>query len=74
MTVADSYQAMVEDRPYRAALPKQFAFEQLIAGAGTQFDPAVVAAFLRAQGVTVPESIEEPLNLTQEPIPITHTS
>ncbi|HZQ07846.1 MAG TPA: HD-GYP domain-containing protein [Anaerolineae bacterium] len=74
LAVADSYQAMVEDRPYRQALSKQFAFEQLIAGAGTQFDPAVVAAFLRAQGVMVPKAMLESVSGSQEVIPVMDTA
>ena len=70
LAVADSYQAMVEERPYRQALTQQFAFEQLIAGAGTQFDPTVVAAFLRAHGATVPEAIREAIAGSHEGIPV----
>jgi HD-GYP domain-containing protein (c-di-GMP phosphodiesterase class II) len=44
--VADSYSAMVSDRPYRAALPLKVAKGELRRCAGTQFDPEVVAVFL----------------------------
>jgi HD-GYP domain-containing protein (c-di-GMP phosphodiesterase class II) len=37
---------MRSDRPYRAALPVPKARAELRAGAGSQFDPAVVEAFL----------------------------
>jgi diguanylate cyclase (GGDEF)-like protein/putative nucleotidyltransferase with HDIG domain len=53
--VVDAYHAMVSDRPYRKAMPLEDARTELRAHAGTQFDPAVVAAFLRvltAQGAT----------------------
>ena len=43
--VCDSWHAMTSDRPYRAALPEIEAVTRLRAGAGTQFDPAVVEAF-----------------------------
>ena len=44
VAVADAYGAMTTDRPYRkACLPEQ-ALEELRRGAGTQFDPHVVAA------------------------------
>jgi putative nucleotidyltransferase with HDIG domain len=46
ITVADSYDAMTSDRPYRKALPHEVALIELERGAGTQFDPAVVQAFL----------------------------
>jgi HD-GYP domain-containing protein (c-di-GMP phosphodiesterase class II) len=43
--VADAYNAMTSDRPYRKAMPTTVAASRLRAAAGTQFDPAVVAAF-----------------------------
>ncbi len=48
--VADSYDAMISDRPYRKAMPKDEAFKEIIMGAGSQFDPVVVAAFLKIEG------------------------
>jgi diguanylate cyclase (GGDEF)-like protein len=42
----DAYHAMTTDRPYRKALDVAEARQQLEEGAGTQFDPAVVAALL----------------------------
>jgi hypothetical protein len=47
ISVADSYQAMTEERPYRHALSRDEAVSALVAGSGTQFDPKVVDAFLR---------------------------
>ena len=44
--VADAFEAMTSDRPYRAALPREDAIEELRRCAGTQFDPAVVDALL----------------------------
>lgn len=44
--VADAYDAMVTDRPYRKGLGRSEALEVLHANAGTQFDPQVVEAFL----------------------------
>ena len=38
---------MTTNRPYRAALPHDQAIGELVANAGTQFDPDVVAAMLR---------------------------
>jgi diguanylate cyclase (GGDEF)-like protein len=48
LAVADSYEAMIADRPYRAGMPPEQAREELLRCAGTQFDPNVVSAFLRA--------------------------
>jgi HD-GYP domain-containing protein (c-di-GMP phosphodiesterase class II) len=45
--VCDAYNAMTTTRPYRAALPHEQAVAELVTNAGTQFDPAVVAAMLR---------------------------
>jgi HD-GYP domain-containing protein (c-di-GMP phosphodiesterase class II) len=38
---------MRTDRPYRRAMPFEDACKELEDGAGSQFDPDVVAAFLR---------------------------
>jgi diguanylate cyclase (GGDEF)-like protein len=48
LAVADAYEAMTADRPYRAALSHDAARAELEACAGAQFDPEVVDAFLRA--------------------------
>ena len=42
VTVADSYDAMTSDRPYRRRLSQATAVERLRAAAGIQFDPSVV--------------------------------
>jgi putative nucleotidyltransferase with HDIG domain len=46
VTVADSYDAMTADRPYRKAMSKSKAIEQLIKGKGAQFHPDVVDVFV----------------------------
>ena len=48
LSVADSYEAMIADRPYRAGMAPDAAREELERCSGTQFDPTVVTAFLRA--------------------------
>jgi diguanylate cyclase (GGDEF)-like protein len=45
--VVDAWHAMTSDRPYRAAMAFEEARAEILAHAGTQFDPAVVAALLR---------------------------
>lgn len=45
--VADAYDSMVTDRPYRKRLSQEEATRQLSQGRGTQFDPVVVDAFLK---------------------------
>ena len=46
MAVADAYSAMTTDRPYRKGMPPQKAKQILEEGAGTQWDPECVRAFL----------------------------
>lgn len=47
ISVADAYQAMTEDRPYRRALTQSNAIARLEEGSGTQFDPRVVQVFVQ---------------------------
>lgn len=49
VAVADAFDAMTSDRPYRAAMPLERALGELQTAAGTHFDPTCVAAFLRAR-------------------------
>lgn len=44
--ICDAYNAMTEGRPYRAAMSRERALEELRAGSGTQFDPDLVRAFV----------------------------
>ncbi|HPE68601.1 MAG TPA: HD domain-containing protein [Thermotogota bacterium] len=46
ISVADAYDAMTSDRPYRNALPEDIALSEIQKHRGTQFDPQVVDAFL----------------------------
>jgi two-component system cell cycle response regulator len=47
VAVCDAYEAMTTDRAYRRALPRETAYAELRATAGTQFDPEVVETFIR---------------------------
>lgn len=49
VTVADAFDAMTSDRPYRAKRPVDAALEEILKNAKTQFDPAIAAKF-----VTIP--------------------
>jgi len=51
LAVADAYEAMTADRPYRRALSDEQAVAELKRCAGTQFDPMLVKAFLSALGL-----------------------
>jgi HD-GYP domain-containing protein (c-di-GMP phosphodiesterase class II) len=46
VSIADAFDAMTSDRPYRKGLPLGRAFAEISAGSGSQFDPRCVAAFL----------------------------
>jgi HD domain len=58
---ADAFNAMTTGRPYRAALSREKALEQLAAGAGTQFDPRVAAAVavVVESGQPIPDAADE---------------
>ena len=47
IAVADAYDAMTTDRPYRKGMPPWDAFQEIVAKTGKQFDPEVVEAFKR---------------------------
>ncbi len=49
VAVIDAWDAMTSDRPYRKALGRDIATAELKRGAGTQFDPKVVDAFLKLE-------------------------
>ncbi|MBX3427630.1 MAG: response regulator [Pirellulales bacterium] len=49
MAVADVYDALTTKRVYKEAMPHSEAKEIVLAGAGTQFDPVVVEAFLESE-------------------------
>ena len=46
IAVADSWDAMTSDRPYRRAMKRAVAVQEIRRNAGTQFDPQVVRVFL----------------------------
>ncbi len=49
VAVADTFDAMTTDRPYRVGLTSEEAFAEIDKGIGVQFDPECAAAFLRAR-------------------------
>ncbi len=62
IAVADTFDAMTSDRPYRVANSKREALAEIARCAGTQFDPVVAAALLRA--------FASPDNVTDAPLTI----
>ncbi len=47
IAIADVYEALVSNRPYRRAYPKARAIKIIREGSGTQFDPDIVKIFLK---------------------------
>ncbi|MBN2407872.1 MAG: response regulator [Elusimicrobia bacterium] len=48
LAVADAFDAMTSDRPYRKALTREEALEKIVRARGIQFDPEIVDALVRA--------------------------
>jgi putative nucleotidyltransferase with HDIG domain len=57
IAVVDSFDAMTSDRPYRRALSRRESLARIADGAGTQWDPRIVPAFLTmmAEGALLPD-------------------
>lgn len=53
IAVCDAFDAMTAVRSYRPAWTRERAIQELIARAGTQFDPEVVSAFISITGVRI---------------------
>lgn len=47
IAIADVYQALISDRPYRKAYSKEESIKMIKEGTGTQFDPRIVCVFLK---------------------------
>jgi putative nucleotidyltransferase with HDIG domain len=55
VAVADAFDAMTSNRPYREGMPAEAAFGEVEKQAGQQFDPRFAAAFLEIRGRIVEE-------------------
>ena len=55
--VADSFDAMTSDRPYRSAMPIEDAFDELRRNSGSQFWPVAVEAFEKTPGELIEETV-----------------
>lgn len=65
ISIADSFDAMTADRPYRKGLSVDDAVERLKAGMGTQYDPKLCAIFIRTL-------IDDKVYVPREPPPELH--
>jgi response regulator RpfG family c-di-GMP phosphodiesterase/signal transduction histidine kinase len=54
MTIADTYDSITSERPYRKASSHRYAVKEIISCSGTQFDPEVVENFLEIAGTFAP--------------------
>lgn len=65
LAVADSYDAMTSDRPYRKGMPHDIAIKELLRCCNTQFDPDLVEAFLQTEtgktGIIPDITLDQPL-------------
>jgi putative two-component system response regulator len=61
IAVADAFDAMTTNRPYRAALSREDAFSELRRCSGSQFDPQCVDALERSVDVIEGELAAEAL-------------
>ncbi|MFO0976677.1 MAG: diguanylate cyclase [Planctomycetaceae bacterium] len=73
LAIADAYDSMISDAPYRRRKTRSEAFEELRRCAGTQFDPELVERFIAAvrsrsaDRMDVPEvSVDIALNIGQQ--------
>jgi len=65
LIVADSFDAMTTDRPYRAGLSHEAALTEIERNAGTQFHPTVARAFVAVQRGVDPSTVLSPAELDE---------
>ncbi|MBI2764165.1 MAG: diguanylate cyclase [Chloroflexi bacterium] len=56
VAIADAYDAMIQDRPYKRKISHEAAVDELRRHAGTQFDPDLVEIFCDIYGTHAPEA------------------
>ena len=69
--VVDAYDAITSDRPYRKAMPHQYALEEIRRNTGTQFDLQVVEAFLR---VGMSDLIRDKDTVREHAVPLSYAA
>jgi len=60
MAVADTYDAITSERPYRGAESHNYAMKEIIRSSGSHFDPEVVQTFIEIANVLLKEETEKP--------------
>jgi len=73
IAVADSFDAMTYDRPYRKALSPKQAVQILLMGRGKQWDPSVVNAFAESITSRLDDSIETSLSESEISLALSNT-
>lgn len=68
VAVADAFDAMTSDRPYRPAMPFEKAFAEIRDKSGSQFDPEMAKAFLRLRP-KIEESLQHPSSEAETMLP-----
>jgi diguanylate cyclase (GGDEF)-like protein len=63
VAIADAYDAMTNDRPYKRAIGHEAAIRELRRHAGTQFDPALVRLFCELFSISAPAPDAEAVRL-----------
>jgi putative nucleotidyltransferase with HDIG domain len=66
VAVADAFDAMTSDRPYRKGLPAEVAFAEVEKQSGKQFDPEAAAAFLTIKARIIQEMQSETKRLNTQ--------
>jgi len=72
LIVADAFDAMTSDRPFRSALSQEEALAEIEDNAGTQFHPAIAKAFVAVQRGIAPKDVltgEELASIRESSVP-----
>ncbi|HUT07438.1 MAG TPA: HD domain-containing phosphohydrolase, partial [Candidatus Latescibacteria bacterium] len=59
MAIADTYDSITSERPYRKPASHRFAVKEIVGCSGTQFDPEVIGRFLEIASTFVPDQGQE---------------
>ena len=66
VSVVDSFDAMISDRPYRKRMSVNEAIEELKRNSGTQFDPRVVSEFIPLVEDKTSKKVKGEINITEK--------